>query len=178
MLKLVCICQEVLQSSISRYFALSLASALNISKFLKKSLIVGCLWLARVEDQTLVSIVSRFLFLKDPLKVSLLILESRKEIFYLMVRWRKTNIDFNYCLQRTETSATTMRVLDLSKIKEKVGKEVKFLFFVCCEALLCLGINYRKFVLASSSSLTVSFRVLQLLASPIVYFVIALLVFI
>lgn len=72
-----------------------------------------------------------------------------------------------------------MGVLDLSKIKEKVGKEVKFLFFfVCCEALLCLGINYRKFVLASSSSLTVSFRVLQLLASPIVYFVIALLVFI
>ena len=86
MLKLVCICQEVLQSSISRYFALSLASALNISKFLKKSLIVGCLWLARVEDETLVSIVSRFLFLKDPLKVSLLILESRKEIFYLMVK--------------------------------------------------------------------------------------------
>ena len=71
-----------------------------------------------------------------------------------------------------------MGVLDLSKIKEKVGKEVKFLFFVCCQVLHCLGINHRKFVLASSSRLTVSFRVLQLLASLIIYFATALLVFI
>lgn len=53
-----------------------------------------------------------------------------------------------------------MGVLDLSKIKEKVGKEVKFFFFVCCEVFFCFGINYCKFVLVFFLSLIVFFCVL------------------